>query len=182
MQVTGGEGAVAAVDASRPGALLSSAEPVLECRDVKVWYGMRQRDVAVKAVDGVSLTLEAGITIGLIGESGCGKSTLGRVLTSLTKPTAWVSCFCRPMRPTVAVAATPPRAPINQIPMRGGDMGGRGRAERLALGSELGDTYDCPTGAPRASTVYSSRSARGLARQRSTPPTVHHLKRSQTSI
>ena len=38
-----------------------------------------------------------------------------------------VSCFCRPMSPTVAVAATPPRAPINQIPTRGGDIGGQGR-------------------------------------------------------
>ena len=67
---------------------------------------------------------------------------------SLTKPIVWVSCFCRPMSPTVAVAATPPRAPINQIPTRGRDIGSPGR---VALESELNDTYDCPTGAPRAS-------------------------------
>ncbi len=63
---------------------------ILELNDVVREYQQRrhmlQRPVPVRAVDGVSLALAPGRTLGLVGESGCGKSTTGRLALGLERP------------------------------------------------------------------------------------------------
>ncbi|ELY86814.1 dipeptide ABC transporter ATP-binding protein [Natrinema altunense] len=70
-------------------------EPIVELREMRKYYqqedGLLDRFVgeqpSVKAVDGVSLDVYEGETLGLVGESGCGKSTAGRAILHLNPPT-----------------------------------------------------------------------------------------------
>jgi len=59
--------------------------PLLEVRDLKKYFGNRAG--MLHAVDGVSVTLDAGKTLGVVGESGCGKTTFGRTILHLVEPT-----------------------------------------------------------------------------------------------
>jgi len=66
---------------------------LVEVNDLKVWFPvlggvLRRRVGEVKAVDGVSFTVEPGQTVGLVGESGSGKTTIGRALLKLVPATA----------------------------------------------------------------------------------------------
>ena len=61
--------------------------PLIEVRDLKRYFNVGGNKV-LKAVDGISLDIYRGETLGLVGESGCGKSTLGRTLMHLYEATS----------------------------------------------------------------------------------------------
>jgi oligopeptide transport system ATP-binding protein len=99
------------------------------------WLSRRVDDV--KAVDGVSLDIEEGQTLGLVGESGCGKSTLGRSILRLIEPTEGEVVFdgreilrlspseMRDMRKQMQIIFQDPYSSLNPR-MRVGDVVGEG--------------------------------------------------------
>jgi peptide/nickel transport system ATP-binding protein len=85
-------GAAHAADAGSAAAVpaLAPAAALLSVRDLKVHFpirkGLFKHTVGfVKAVDGVSLEIGAGRTLGLVGESGCGKTTVGKAILQLVR-------------------------------------------------------------------------------------------------
>ena len=124
---------------------------LLEIRDLKkhfpVGEGLFSRGKgAVKAVDGVNLSIEEGETLGLVGESGCGKSTLGRTILRLIEPTGGEINFLgknllsmsqrelRDARREMQIIFQDPYASLNPR-MRVGDIVGEGlEIHKLAKG------------------------------------------------
>lgn len=105
---------------------MTETDVVLEVRDLAKSYPVRRgvvvkREIGtVRAVDGVSLTLRRGKTLGLVGESGSGKSTLAKLLVGVEKPTR------------------------GQILVDGVDVTDLGRADRRRLRSTLQMVFQDP--------------------------------------
>jgi oligopeptide/dipeptide ABC transporter ATP-binding protein len=80
-----------------PAAIVNPNVLVLEdlVREYPITTGMvlQRQSSSVKAVSGVSLSVDGGETFGLVGESGCGKTTLGKIIVGLEKPDAGSATF-----------------------------------------------------------------------------------------
>ena len=129
--------------------------PLLQVTDLVKHFPIKSgvvidREVArVRAVDGVSLTLRAGETLGLVGESGCGKSTLSRTILQLTAPTSGSVRFdgqelvgrsareLRPLRREMQMIVQDPFASLNPRKRVGQIIGEPIQLHGLAEGAEL---------------------------------------------
>ncbi|MDB1123956.1 ABC transporter ATP-binding protein [Vibrio algarum] len=105
-------------------------QEVIRIENLKQYFtsgsGVFRKGYTVKAVDGVSLHVSRGETLGLVGESGCGKSTLGRSILKLYKPSAGKIFFegeeitsystkqMRPLRKDMQIIFQDPLESLNQ--------------------------------------------------------------------
>ena len=158
-----------------PPAAAADAPAVMTARDVRVWFPIkagllgRPRDY-VKAVDGISVTVPAGHTVGVVGESGSGKTTFGLALLRLLRSDGDIA-YCgrdlqalssqalRPLRREMQVVfqdpygALSPRMSVGQIieeGLRVHRLGGTARERRavieailreVGLDAEMQDRY-----------------------------------------
>jgi peptide/nickel transport system ATP-binding protein len=168
--------AVVRLDTAPPLRAARESAPLLEVTDLVKHFPVKrglivEREVdQVRAVDGVSLSLRQGETLGLVGESSSGKSTLSRAILQLLKPTSGSVRFegheiaglsrraMRPLRPRLQMvfqdtsASLNPRRRIGQIvgePLRlQGEVSGAQRRDqvlelldRVGLGAEHYDRF-----------------------------------------
>ena len=117
-------GLIAAVPSLVPRpARAPSGEAVLDVRNLsktyaggKAWFGLGGTTRAVRAVDDVSITLDAGETLGIVGESGSGKSTLARCIVRLVDAEAGeIRYRGTALRPLARAAMRPYRAKVQMV-------------------------------------------------------------------
>jgi len=130
--------------------------PMLQVRDLKTHFPVRRglfgRTVGyVRAVDGVSFTLGAAKTLGLVGESGCGKTTAGRTILRLIPATAGEVVFegrdvfalrpgeMRRLRQDMQIIFQDPYGSLNPRMTVGGIVGEPLRVHNRARGRDLAD-------------------------------------------
>ncbi len=129
--------------------------PLVELEDLRVWFPIRSglvldRHVGdVRAVDGVTLTIQRGETLGLVGESGCGKSTVGRAILRLYEPTGGRIVFdgrditrlgeaeLRPLRRRMQMVFQDPFASLNPRHSVGRIVGEPMRVHGLDRGTDV---------------------------------------------
>jgi oligopeptide transport system ATP-binding protein len=131
----------------------NSSDVVLDVQDLVKHFPLtsgivlRRQIGAVKAVDGVSLQLHRGETLGIVGESGCGKSTLAKLLMRLEDPTSGKAIYngkniydlhgkgLKAMRRNIQIVFQDPYSSLNP---------------RMTVGDIIGEPYDIhPEVAPR---------------------------------
>jgi oligopeptide transport system ATP-binding protein len=96
--------------------------PLIAVENIVKLYPAREGKGAIHAVDGVSLTLAEGETLGIVGESGCGKSTLARLILRLIEPTS------------------------GRVSFEGRDLSSLGRAELRRLRRDMQIVFQDPYG------------------------------------
>jgi peptide/nickel transport system ATP-binding protein len=163
------------------------SEPLVELEDLRVWFPIRSGLVLdrhigdVRAVDGVSLTIEKGETLGLVGESGCGKSTAGRAILRLYEPTGGKVTFdgqdithldeneLRPLRRRMQMVFQDPFASLNPRHSVGRTVGEplrvHGLASRRTVGRRVQELLDV-VGLPRDAASRYPHEFSGGQRQR----------------
>ncbi len=135
---------------------MSQNGSLVTLEDLKVWFPIKSGIVLdrhigdIKAVDGVTLDIRRGETLGLVGESGCGKSTVGRAILRLYKPTGGQIRFdgqdisklsegdLRPLRRRMQMVFQDPFASLNPRHSVGRIIGEPLRAHGLATRRQAG--------------------------------------------
>jgi microcin C transport system ATP-binding protein len=165
---------LAAEPKGRPARSTPAPAPLLTARHLKVWFpikaGVFRRTVGhVKAVDGVSITVRQGRTLGVVGESGSGKTTLGLAILRLIRSEGVIeyagrdivalgSREMRPLRREIQVVfqdpygSLSPRLSVAQIVEEGlrvHGIGGDARARRVLIEQQLAEVGLEPASADR---------------------------------